>query len=170
MADDRKDGRKITMSMEDYRQLMEDFNSLERSFKSFGYHFQDEQSICRRIGTILSGLHNQIKSKGELKTEALPGYTIEDKGGERIAVPDCSRITLGNAHYLEDLKKYTDKDLVLDISNIAHIDSTGLYELTAIRNEYVEKGKNLILKGVNQRIRDALTVMKLSDKFPEFLG
>lgn len=79
-------------------------------------------------------------------------------------------IKLGqSAEFLaENLKRTLDKeqgDVILDLSKINYIDSTGIGELVAYLGRFGETGRKLILASPSDRIRKLLKVAQLESLF-----
>jgi anti-sigma B factor antagonist len=79
-------------------------------------------------------------------------------------------IKLGrSAEFLaENLKRILEKDeghVLLDLSKINYIDSTGIGELVAYLGRFAESGRRLILVSPSDRIRKLLAIAQLTQLF-----
>jgi anti-sigma B factor antagonist len=82
-------------------------------------------------------------------------------------------IKLGeSAEFLaENLKRILEKDdghVLLDLSGINYIDSTGIGELVGYLGRFGDRGRKLILVNPSQRIRKLLEVAQLDTLFPSY--
>lgn len=79
-------------------------------------------------------------------------------------------IKLGrSAEFLsENLKRILEKDeghILLDLSKINYIDSTGIGELVAYLGRFAENGRRLVLVSPSERIRRLLAIAQLEKLF-----
>ena len=79
-------------------------------------------------------------------------------------------IKLGrSAEFLtENLKRLLEKDeghVLLDLSKINYIDSTGIGELVAYLGRFAESGRHLVLVNPSDRIRKLLAIAQLEQLF-----
>jgi anti-sigma B factor antagonist len=79
-------------------------------------------------------------------------------------------IKLGrSAEFLaENLKSILDTErghVLLDLSQINYIDSTGIGELVAYLGRFAESGRNLVLVNPSERIRKLLAIAQLEQLF-----
>ena len=70
--------------------------------------------------------------------------------------------------YLEDLLGEDVPTVLLDLSAIDHVDSTGLGELVGYLQRFSEQGRRLALLNPHQRILNLLKLTKLDEIFPLF--
>jgi anti-sigma B factor antagonist len=82
-------------------------------------------------------------------------------------------IKLGeSAEFLaENLKRILEKDdghVLLDLSRINYIDSTGIGELVGYLARFGDRGRKLILVNPSQRIRKLLEIAQLDTLFPSY--
>jgi len=71
--------------------------------------------------------------------------------------------------YLEDLLEEDVPVVLLDLSAIDHVDSTGLGELVGYLQRFSEQGRRLALLNPHQRILNLLKLTRLDDIFPLYL-
>lgn len=70
--------------------------------------------------------------------------------------------------YLEDLLNEDLPCVLVDLSNIDHVDSTGLGELVGYLQRFSEQGRRLALLHPHQRILNLLKLTRLDEIFPIF--
>ena len=70
--------------------------------------------------------------------------------------------------YLEDLLKEGVPSVLVDLSAIDHVDSTGLGELVGYLQRFTEEGRRLALLNPHRRILNLLKLTKLDEVFPIF--
>jgi anti-sigma B factor antagonist len=68
--------------------------------------------------------------------------------------------------YLEDLLKEGVPSVLIDLSAIDHVDSTGLGELVGYLQRFTEEGRRLALLNPHRRILNLLKLTKLDEVFP----
>jgi anti-anti-sigma factor len=57
---------------------------------------------------------------------------------------------------------------IVDISAVPYADSLGLEALVEVHDELIRSGQSLKLSGVNQTLREVLTLTELSSRFEHF--
>ena len=55
------------------------------------------------------------------------------------------------------------KDMILDMSDVDYIDSTGISILIMLNKQQREKGKTLTIRNASQRVKSLLELSSLSD-------
>jgi len=95
---------------------------------------------------------------------------VETRELEGVTVVAChGRIVLGDesAGMRQTLKRAltSSKHLVLDLSGVTYIDSTGLGTLVGVYSSARGSGADIKLAGLNQRLRDLLQITKLVTVF-----
>ena len=95
---------------------------------------------------------------------------VETRELEGVTVVAChGRIVLGDesAGMRQTLKRAltSSKHLVLDLSGVTYIDSTGLGTLVGVYSSARGAGADIKLAGLNQRLRDLLQITKLVTVF-----
>ncbi len=70
--------------------------------------------------------------------------------------------------YLEELLKEGVPTVLIDLSAIDHVDSTGLGELVGYLQRFTEEGRRLALLNPHRRILNLLKLTRLDDVFPIF--
>jgi len=68
--------------------------------------------------------------------------------------------------YLEDLINEKVPAVLIDLSGIDHVDSTGLGELVGYLQRFTEVGRRLALLNPHRRILNLLRLTRLDDVFP----
>jgi len=58
-----------------------------------------------------------------------------------------------------------DKELLIDMTEVALIDSAGLGVLISTQNSLSQQGRQLVLRGVNENIRKMMKLMRLDRHF-----
>ena len=96
-----------------------------------------------------------------VKTRQTNGITIVDVSG---------RITLGEGSAavrdaLRDLISKGDKKILLNLSEVSYIDSSGIGELVAGYTTLSNQGGTLKLVGLTKRVKDLLQITKLYTVF-----
>lgn len=82
-------------------------------------------------------------------------------------------IKLGqSAEFLEQsLKRTLEKDdghVLIDLSKINYIDSTGIGELVGYLGKFAERGRRLVLVSPSARIKNLLKVAQIDSFFPTY--
>ncbi len=72
------------------------------------------------------------------------------------------------SEYLEDLLAHDVQAVVIDLSAIDYVDSTGLGELVGYLQRFTKEGRRLALLNPHQRILNLLKLTKLDEVFPIF--
>jgi anti-sigma B factor antagonist len=70
------------------------------------------------------------------------------------------------SNYLEELLKEGVPSVLVDLSAIDHVDSTGLGELVGYLQRFTEEGRRLALLNPHRRILNLLKLTKLDEVFP----
>jgi len=70
--------------------------------------------------------------------------------------------------YLEDLLSEQVPAVLIDLSGIDHVDSTGLGELVGYLQRFTEEGRRLALLNPHRRILNLLRLTRLDDILPIF--
>ena len=96
-----------------------------------------------------------------VKTRQIDGISIVDVSG---------RITLGEGSSsvrdaLRDLISKGEKKVLLNLSEVSYIDSSGIGELVAGYTTLSNQGGTLKLVGLNKRVKDLLQITKLYTVF-----
>jgi anti-sigma B factor antagonist len=95
---------------------------------------------------------------------------LETRRHDGVTIVGCAgRITFGDeAGGLRDRVKAelaTNKKIILDLSGVASIDSGGLGTLVGLYSSARASGADIKLTGLGQRLRDVLSITKLSTVF-----
>jgi len=95
---------------------------------------------------------------------------VETRESDGVAVVTChGRIVLGDesAGLRDTLKRAltSSKNVVLDLSDVNYIDSSGLGTLVGVYSSARAVGADIKLAGLNQRLRDLLQITKLVTVF-----
>lgn len=125
----------------------------------------ESQEIATRACAVLDrlGLGMQGKSPAKMRTST---RQIED-----VIVLDVSgRITLGEGNVIlraivRDLAEKGNKRIVLNLSEVHYIDSSGLGELVKTHTTMRNRGGELKLANLNKRVNDLLQMTRLSAVF-----
>jgi anti-sigma B factor antagonist len=96
-----------------------------------------------------------------VKTRQIDGVTVVDVSG---------RITLGEGSsavrdVLRDLISKGEKKLLLNLSEVSYIDSSGIGELVSAYTTVSNNGGTLKLVGLTKRVKDLLQITKLYTVF-----
>ena len=96
-----------------------------------------------------------------VKTRQIDGISVVDVSG---------RITLGEGSSsvrdaLRDLISKGEKKVLLNLSDVSYIDSSGIGELVAGYTTLSNQGGTLKLVGLNKRVKDLLQITKLYTVF-----
>lgn len=98
---------------------------------------------------------------------------IVDKNKDLITVKTKGELDIySTPEVLEDMTQVIedhDMDLLLDMSELEYLDSSGLGALISVLKELKEKNKVFYIKGINPRIRNLFKITKIEDMF-EFVG
>jgi len=92
------------------------------------------------------------------------------RAGDVVVLDLAGRITLGNLdrplpNALQRLVAEGERNLILDLSKITYIDSTGLGELVAGYSTLKRNGGRLALLNLSDRVMDLMTITKLYTVF-----
>lgn len=95
---------------------------------------------------------------------------VETRQSDGVTVVSCQgRIVLGeeSAGMRDTLKRAltSSRQLVLDLSGVSYIDSSGLGTLVGVYSSARAGGADIKLAGLNQRLRDLLQITKLVTVF-----
>jgi len=95
---------------------------------------------------------------------------VETRQSDGVTMVSCQgRIVLGeeSAGMRETLKRAltSSRQLVLDLSGVSYIDSSGLGTLVGVYSSARAGGADIKLAGLNQRLRDLLQITKLVTVF-----
>lgn len=95
---------------------------------------------------------------------------VETRQSDGVAIVTCQgRIVLGeeSAGLRDTLKRAlaTSKHIVLDLSGVNYIDSSGLGTLVGVYSSARSVGADIKLAGLNQRLHDLLQITKLVTVF-----
>jgi anti-sigma B factor antagonist len=106
----------------------------------------------------------QKKSTMKLSTREIEGITVIELNGNALGGPDATALN-NVVHKLIEKKK---KKIVLDLSKVKTMNSSGLgmliAALTAVRNA----GGNLLIAAASKKIESLLVITKLSTVFELF--
>ncbi len=72
------------------------------------------------------------------------------------------------SEYLESLLAQDVRAVLIDLSSIDYVDSTGLGELVGYLQRFTKEGRRLALLNPHQRILNLLKLTKLDEVFPIF--
>lgn len=95
------------------------------------------------------------------------------KVGDVSVVDISGRVTLGEGsstirEMLRDLTNNGDKKILLNLSDVSYMDSTGIGELVAGFTSAVNGGGIVKLLGVTRRVKDVLQISRLYTVFEAF--
>jgi anti-sigma B factor antagonist len=95
---------------------------------------------------------------------------VETRQIDGVTVVSChGRIVLGeeSAGVRDTLKRAltSSKQIIMDLSGVSYIDSSGLGTLVGVYSSARATGANIILAGLNQRLQDLLQITKLVTVF-----
>ena len=90
--------------------------------------------------------------------------------GDVTVIDAAGRITLGDGastlrDEIRDLAAKGDKKILLNLSEVSYIDSSGIGELVAGYTTLSNQGGTLKLVGLNKRVKDLLQITKLYTVF-----
>jgi anti-sigma B factor antagonist len=95
------------------------------------------------------------------------------KVGDVTVVDVSGRITLGEGSsalrdVLRDLSAQGNKKILLNLSEVSYIDSSGIGEMVSSFTTVTNHGGQLKLLGLNKRVKDLLQITKLYTVFEVF--
>lgn len=113
------------------------------------------------VGVSSSSTGGYCEVSAIVKTRQIDGISIVDVSG---------RITLGEGSSsvrdaLRDLISKGEKKVLLNLSEVSYIDSSGIGELVAGYTTISNQGGTLKLVGLNKRVKDLLQITKLYTVF-----
>jgi anti-sigma B factor antagonist len=93
--------------------------------------------------------------------------------GDVTVIDATGRITLGEAassfrDEIRDLAAKGEKKLLLNLSEVSYIDSSGIGEMVSSFTTVTNHGGQLKLLGLNKRVKDLLQITKLYTVFEVF--
>jgi anti-sigma B factor antagonist len=93
--------------------------------------------------------------------------------GDVTVIDAAGRITLGEGasafrDIIRDLAAKGDKKLLLNLSDVSYIDSSGIGELVSGFTTVTNHGGSLKLVGLSKRVKDLLQITKLYTVFETF--
>jgi anti-sigma B factor antagonist len=93
--------------------------------------------------------------------------------GDVTVIDAAGRITLGEGasafrDIIRDLAAKGDKKLLLNLSDVSYIDSSGIGELVSGFTTVTNNGGSLKLVGLSKRVKDLLQITKLYTVFEAF--
>jgi len=93
--------------------------------------------------------------------------------GDVTVIDAAGRITLGEAassfrDEVRDLAAKGEKKLLLNLSEVSYIDSSGIGEMVSSFTTVTNHGGQLKLLGLNKRVKDLLQITKLYTVFEVF--
>lgn len=93
--------------------------------------------------------------------------------GDVTVIDATGRITLGDAasnfrDTIRELAAQGNKKILLNLSEVSYIDSSGIGELVSGFTTVTNHGGNLKLLGLNKRVKDLLQITKLYTVFEVF--
>lgn len=93
--------------------------------------------------------------------------------GDVTVIDAAGRITLGEGasafrDMIRDLASKGDKKLLLNLSEVSYIDSSGIGELVSGFTTVTNHGGSLKLVGLSKRVKDLLQITKLYTVFETF--
>ncbi len=93
--------------------------------------------------------------------------------GDVTVIDAAGRITLGEGasafrELIRDLSTKGDKKLLLNLSEVSYIDSSGIGELVSGFTTVTNHGGSLKLVGLSKRVKDLLQITKLYTVFEAF--
>ncbi|MGH9612708.1 MAG: STAS domain-containing protein [Bryobacteraceae bacterium] len=93
--------------------------------------------------------------------------------GDVTVIDATGRITLGEGastfrDTIRDLAAQGNKKILLNLSEVSYIDSSGIGELVSGFTTVTNHGGNLKLLGLNKRVKDLLQITKLYTVFEVF--
>jgi anti-sigma B factor antagonist len=93
--------------------------------------------------------------------------------GDVTVIDAAGRITLGDGasafrDIIRDLASKGDKKLLLNLSEVSYIDSSGIGELVSGFTTVTNHGGSLKLIGLSKRVKDLLQITKLYTVFEVF--
>jgi len=96
--------------------------------------------------------------------------TVTRQVGAVIVLDVSGRITLGEGNVMlreivRDLAEKGNKHIVLNLGEVVYIDSSGIGELVKAHTTIRNKGGQLKLASLNQRIHDLLQITRLASVF-----
>lgn len=104
----------------------------------------------------------------ETMTSADTGITTKNINGKTVIIPS-GPLTLKNSVNLEtvfnDLMKHAITDIILDMGQVAFLDSAALELLIAMQGQLKQAGNELILLDINEVCRDILICTRMINGF-----
>ena len=89
-----------------------------------------------------------------------------------VAVLECDgRLVLGDLPLIETVRTLVEagaKDVLLDLTGVGYMDSSGIGSLVSAYTFTRNSGGNLVLAGLTKKVRDLLTITKLISVFEVF--
>jgi anti-sigma B factor antagonist len=118
-------------------------------------------SACKILDRLGLGMQGKTPTKMQTGTRQIGEVTVLDISG---------RITLGEGNVMlrdivRDLADKGNKRIVLNLSEVSYIDSSGLGELVKTHTTISNKGGELKLTNLNKRVSDLLQMTRLSAVF-----
>jgi anti-sigma B factor antagonist len=118
-------------------------------------------SACAVLDRLSLGMHGKTPVKMQTSTRQVGDVTVLDVSG---------RITLGEGNVIlreivRDLADKENKRIVLNLSEVSYIDSSGVGELVKTHTTIRNKGGELKLANLNKRVHDLLEMTRLSTVF-----
>ena len=119
------------------------------------------KSACEVLDRLGLGMQNRTPVRMQIATRQLGDVAVLDISG---------RITLGEGNVMlrDVVRELADKGnqkIVLNLSEVQYIDSSGVGELVKTHTTMRNKGGQLRLVNLNQRVNDLLQMTKLSSVF-----
>jgi anti-sigma B factor antagonist len=118
-------------------------------------------SACAILDRLGLGIHGKTPVKMQMGTRQIGDVTVLDISG---------RITLGEGNValreiVRDLAEKGNKKIILNLVEVNYVDSSGLGELVKTHTTITNKGGELKLTNLNQRVHDLLKMTRLSAVF-----
>ncbi len=93
--------------------------------------------------------------------------------GDVTVIDAAGRLTLGEGasafrDYIRDLNSKGNKKLLLNLSDVSYIDSSGIGEMVSGFTTITNSGGQLKLVGLSKRVKDLLQITKLYTVFEAF--
>jgi anti-sigma B factor antagonist len=125
----------------------------------------ESQEIATTACSILDRLGLGIQGKTPVKMQ-----TSTRQVGDVTVLEVSGRITLGEGNVMlreivRDLADKNNKRIVLNLSEVSYIDSSGMGELVKTHTTIRNKGGELKLANLNKRVHDLLQMTRLSSVF-----
>lgn len=113
---------------------------------------------ARKAGTVLSDAKTQEPAAWRLQAGEAPGVLVF--GGEI----DFS-VTPKVRESLIKLLEGSEGDVVLDLADLAYIDSSGLALFIELRKQMQEKGRTVRIRSISPQVRKLLHLTQLGEMF-----